>query len=142
MSHSDLQLDEIETLRRLRRHRADRAERALREAKRTQQALLASIRQAQDTLEQTRRDEAEQSAQLLNEHQGQVLTFKALKSWSAQEQTLSASTQREEGQLHELQDRREQQEIEIGSAQKQVTLCLRQVEKLHELSNLLAQEPT
>lgn len=142
MSHSDPVLSEIETLRRLRRHRADRAERALREAQRTQQALLASIRQAQDTLEQTRLEEAEQSAQLLSEHQGQVLTFKALKSWSVQEQTLSASTQREEGQLHALQGQREQQEIEIGSARKQVTACLRQVEKLQELSILLAQEPT
>lgn len=147
MSHSDapqpdVLLDEIETLRRLRRHRADRAERALREARRTQQALLVNIRQAQETLEQTRLIEAEQTAQLLSEHQGQVLTFQALKAWSAQERTLSASTQREQGQLHELQGRREQQEIEIGSAQKHVTLCLRQVEKLQELSILLAQEPT
>ncbi|CAM3194773.1 MULTISPECIES: type III secretion system stalk subunit SctO [Pseudomonas] len=147
MSHSDSHpadpmLGEIETLRRLRRHRADRAERALREAKRTQQALLANIRQAKDTLEQTRLDEAAQSAQMLSEHQGQVLTFQALKAWSAQEQTLSASTRREEGQLHELQGQRERQEIEIGSAQKQVTLSLRQVEKLQELSILLAQEPT
>lgn len=142
MSRSDSLLSDIETLRRLRRHRADRAERALREAKRTQQALLASIRQAQDALEQTRLEEAEQSAQLLTEHQGQVLTFQALKAWSAQEQTLSASTRREEGQLNELQDRREQQESAIGSAQKQVTVCLRQVEKLQELSILLAQEPT
>lgn len=40
MSHSDVLLGEVETLRRLRRHRADRAERALREAKRAQQACL------------------------------------------------------------------------------------------------------
>jgi len=138
----DMLLGEIETLRRLRRHRADRAERALREAKRTQQALQASIHQAQHALEQTRLEEAEQSAQLLSEHQGQVLTFQAIKAWGAQERTLSASTRREEGQLNELQDQRAQQEIEIGSAQKQVTLCLRQVEKLQELSGLLAQEPS
>ena len=142
MSPSDSLLGEIETLRRLRRHRADRAERALREAKRTQQTLLATIRQAQDTLEQTRLEEAQQSAQLLNEHQGQVLTFQALKSWGVQEQTLTASTRREEGQLQALHGQREQQDIEIGSAQKQVTLCLRQVEKLQELSILLAQEST
>lgn len=142
MSHSEWLLSEIETLRRLRRHRADRAERALREAKRTQQALLANILQAQDTLEQVRLEEAQQSAHLFNEHQGQVLTLKALKSWNAQEQTLSASTRREEGQLHELKDQSKQQEIEIGSAQKQVSVCLRQVEKLQELSILLAQEPT
>lgn len=142
MSHSEWLLSEIETLRRLRRHRADRAERALREAKRTQQALLANILQAQGVLEQVRLEEAQQSAQLLNEHQGQVLTLKALKSWSAQEQTLSVSTRREEGQLHELKDQSKQQEIEVGSAQKQVSVCLRQVEKLQELSILLAQEPT
>lgn len=141
MSHSDVLLGEIETLRRLRRHRADRAERALREAKRARQTLLAHIQKAQDTLEQTRQDEARQSAQLLSQHQGQVLTRQALKSWSVQERSLSASTRRDEGQLQALQGQREEKDLCIGSAQKQVTECLRQVEKLHELSLLLAQEP-
>jgi len=31
--------------------------------------------------------------------------------------------------------------VQVGSAQKHVTLCLRQVEKIQELSHLLAQEP-
>jgi type III secretion protein O len=142
MSHSDVLLGEVETLRRLRRHRADRAERALREAKRAQQALLAHIQQAKDALEQTRQEEARQSAQLLSQHQGQVLTLKALKSWGAQERSLSVSTQREIGQLEALQGQQGERESRVGSAQKQVTECLRQVEKLQELSLLLAQEPT
>ncbi|KGE69457.1 MULTISPECIES: YscO family type III secretion system apparatus protein [Pseudomonas] len=142
MSHSDGLLGEVETLRRLRRHRADRAERALREAKRAQQALLANIRQAEDALEQIRRDEAERSAQLLSEHQGQVLNLQALKSWGAQERSLSANTRRGMGQLEALQGQQEERQTCVGRAQKQVTACLRQVEKLQELSLLLAQEPT
>lgn len=142
MSHSDVLLGEVETLRRLRRHRADRAERALREAKREQQTLLVHIRQAQDALEHTRQEEARQSAQLLSQHQGQTLTLKGLKSWSAQERSLSASTQREEGQLEALRNQRTEKENRVGSAQKQAAECLRQVEKLQELSLLLAQEPT
>ncbi|AZE59162.1 MULTISPECIES: type III secretion system stalk subunit SctO [Pseudomonas] len=142
MSLSDGLLGEVETLRRLRRHRADRAERALREAKRAQQALLEHIRQAQDALEQTRQEEALQSARLLSQHQGQVLTLQALKSWGTQERSLSASTRREMKQLEALKGRQEEKQTRIGSAQKQVTECLRQVEKLQELSLLLAQEPT
>lgn len=142
MSHSDVLLGEVETLRRLRRHRADRAERALREAKRAQQALLAHIQQAQDALEQTRQEEALQSARLLSQHQGQVLSLQALKSWGTQERSLSANTRREIGQLQALTGQREEKQTRVGSAQKHVTECLRQVEKLQELSRLLAQEPT
>ena len=142
MSHSDVLLGDVETLRRLRRHRADRAERALREAKLAQRALLAHIQQAQDSLEQTLQEEARQSAQLLNQHQGQVLSLKALKSWGMQERSLSASTQREKGQLEVLHGQRGEKESRVGTAQKHVTECLRQVEKLQELSRLLEQEPT
>lgn len=141
MSLSDGVLGEIETLRRLRRHRADRAERALREAKRARQALLDQIQQAQDALEHARQEEVRQSALLLSQHQGQVLSLQALKSWSVQERSLSADTQRDASQLHALQGRREENDSHIGSAQKHVSECLRQVEKLQELSLLLAQEP-
>ncbi|NWC45894.1 YscO family type III secretion system apparatus protein [Pseudomonas edaphica] len=140
MSHSDVSMAEIETLRHLRRHRADRAERALREAKRARQTLQAHIQDAQQTLEQTRQEEARQSAQLLSQHQGQVLTLKALKSWGLQERSLSASTLRDEGQVQALRAQHTEKEIEVGSAQKYATECLRQVEKLQELSKLLAQE--
>ena len=84
MSHSDVLLGEVETLRRLRRHRADRAERALREAKRAQQSLLAHIQQAQDALEHTRQEEARQSELLPSHHPGQVLTMQGLKPGRAQ----------------------------------------------------------
>jgi len=141
MSHSDVLLGEVETLRRLRRHRADRAERALREAKRAQQSLLAHIQQAKDALEQTQQEEARQSAQLLSQHQGQDLTLKALNSWGTQERSLCASTQRELNQLEALRSQQGERDSRVGSAQKQVTECLRQVEKLQELSLLLAQEP-
>lgn len=141
MSLSDGLLADVETLRRLRRHRAERAERALREAKRAQRALLANIQQAEDALEHTRQEEVRQSAQLLSQHQGQVLTLKDLKSWGAQEHSLSASTLRERGQLEALRGQQGEQDRCVGSAHKQVAECLRQVEKLHELSLLLAQEP-
>ncbi|WP_219266890.1 YscO family type III secretion system apparatus protein [Pseudomonas sp. Xaverov 259] len=140
MSHSDVSMADIETLRRLRRHRADRAERALREAKRARQTLQTHIQQAQQALEQTRQEEAQQSAQLLSEHQGQVLTLKALNAWGSQERSLSASTLRDEGQVQALQAQHKDKDIQVGSAQKYATECLRQVEKLQELSNLLAQD--
>lgn len=142
MSHSETLLGEIETLRRLRRHRADRAERALREAKRAQQALLAHIQQAQDALERTREEEARQSATLLSQHQGQVLSLQALKSWNVRERSLAAGTQRDQGQLQALQRQCDEKQARVGSAQKDVTACLRQVEKLQELALLLAEEPT
>ncbi|MBO0492106.1 YscO family type III secretion system apparatus protein [Pseudomonas sp. Marseille-Q1929] len=142
MSHSDAALSEIETLRRLRRHRADRAERALREAKRAEQTLLAHIRQAADALEQTRQEEVRQSAQLLSEHQGQVLSLQALKSWGLKERSLCAGTQREAGQLQALQGQQDEKKSLVGTAQKHVTECLRQVEKLKELALLLAEEQT
>lgn len=142
MSHSETLLGEIETLRRLRRHRADRAERALREAKRAQQALLAHIQQAQDALERTREEEARQSATLLSQHQGQVLSLQALKSWNVRERSLAAGTQRDHGQLQALQRQCDEKQARVGSAQKDVTACLRQVEKLQELALLLAEEPT
>ncbi|MGY2400410.1 type III secretion system stalk subunit SctO [Pseudomonas sp. SDO5271_S396] len=141
MSPSDPLLHEVETLRRLRRHRADRAERALHEARRAQQTLQANIRQAEAALAQTREEEARQSAQLLGRHQGQVLDLKALKTWGSEERSLSANTQREEGQLQGLQRQRETKDMHVNAAQRKVTECLRQVEKLQELSLLLAQEP-
>lgn len=140
MSHSDVSLGEIETLRRLRRHRADRAERALREAKRARQALVVNIQEAQETLEQTRLEEARKSAALFSQHQGQVLSLQALKSWGKQELSLSESTRHDEGQLQRLQGQREEKDIHVGRAQLYATQCLKQVEKLQELSNLLIQE--
>ncbi len=137
---SEVSLSELETLRRLRRHRTDRAERTLREAKRQQQALLTHIGQAQDALEQSRRQQTLQSAQLLNEHQGHVVSLQALNAWAAKEHTLSAGTLREVDRLHALQGQKEAHVIEVQLAQKQVSQCLRQVEKLQELSSLLAQD--
>ncbi|MBP1127623.1 MULTISPECIES: YscO family type III secretion system apparatus protein [Pseudomonas] len=135
-------LSELETLRRLRKHRADRAERVLGKAKRHQRALQLQVEQAQQVLEQTRLQEAQAGAQLLSQHQGQVISFQALKSWNNQERSLSATTQREEAQLQGLHGQQEQQVTEVDLAQKQVTQCLREVEKILELSRLLAQEET
>ncbi|WP_448653041.1 type III secretion system stalk subunit SctO [Pseudomonas fluorescens] len=133
-------LSELETLRRLRKHRADRAERALGEAKRHQRALQLQVEQAQQVLEHARLQEAEEGAQLLSKHQGQVISFQALQAWNTQERSLSASTLREEAQLHELHGQQAQQVIHIDGMQKQATECLREVEKLWELSQLLVQE--
>ena len=137
-----MSLSEIETLRRLRRHRADRAERALREAKRQQRALQASIEKARIDLEHTRQQESQQCADLLSQHQGQVVSFQALKSWAAEERTLCAETQREEVRLQGLQGQQATHVATVDTAQKQVSECLRQVEKLQELSTLLVQEQT
>lgn len=137
-----MSLSELETLRRLRKHRADRAERALGEAKRQQRALQLQVEQAQQVLEHTRLQEAQQGAQLLSKHQGQVISFQQLKSWNTRERSLCASTQREEAQLRALHGQQEQHVTYVDSAQKQVTQCLREVEKLLELSRLLVQEQT
>ena len=53
---------------------------------------------------------------------------------------MSAGTRREEGQLDQLHGQREEHVVHIASAQKQVSRCLREVEKLQELSVLLRQE--
>ncbi|QHF42931.1 type III secretion protein [Pseudomonas sp. S35] len=135
-----MSLSEIDTLRRLRRSRADRAERALHEARQLQRALLVKIEQANERLALTREQEMQQRAQLLSEHQGQVLSLLALKAWNAEEHTLSADTQRERDCVHDLQGQQEGHVVAIDRAQKHVSQCLRQVEKLHELSALLAQE--
>ena len=135
-----MSLSELETLRRLRRHRADRAERTLREVTRQQQTLQSQIGQARDALEQSRQQQIQQSAQLLNEHQGHVVSLQALRSWAAKEHTLSADTLREDSRLQALHEQKEAHVIEVQLAQQQVSQCLRQVEKLQELSALLAQE--
>ncbi|WLH69199.1 YscO family type III secretion system apparatus protein [Pseudomonas sp. FP2309] len=137
-----MSLSELETLRRLRKHRADRAERVLGEAKRHQRALQLQVEQAQQVLEQTRLQEAQQGAQLLSKHQGQVISFQELKSWNTQERSLSASTLREEAQVRGLHGQQEQQVARVDTAQKQVTQRLREVEKLLELSRLVQQEET
>lgn len=54
---------------------------------------------------------------------------------------ISAGTRREEGQLLQLQEQQQERAARVGQAQKHVTLCLRQVEKIQELSELLMQEP-
>ncbi|PRA26376.1 type III secretion protein [Pseudomonas poae] len=135
-----MSLSELETLRGLRRHRADRAERTLREAKRQQQTLLTHIEQTQGALQYKRQQQAEQSAQLLSEHQGQIVTLQTLQSWSAKERRLCADTRSEEDRLLTLHKQKDAQLIDVQNAQKQVSQCLRQVEKLQELSTLLAEE--
>ena len=135
-----MSLSELETLRGLRRHRADRAERTLREAKRQQQTLVKHIEQAQGALVQRRQQQAEQSAQLLNEHQGQIVTLQTLQSWTAKEHRLCADTRSEEDRLLILHEQQDAQLITVQNAQQQVSQCLRQVEKLQELSTLLTQE--
>ena len=71
-----------------------------------------------------------------------MLSLKALKSWGVKERSLSASTQREEGQLEALRGQQDEKKTQVGIAQKHVTECLRQVEKLKELALLLVEEQT
>lgn len=135
-----MSLSELETLRRLRRHRADRAERTLREQARQQQGLLAQIEHAQDALEQARQQQTLQTAQLLREYQGHVVSRQTLTSWAARERALFADTRCGEDRLRALHGQNEAKVIDVNNAQKLVSQCLRQVEKLHELAALLQQE--
>ncbi|SDV04693.1 type III secretion system stalk subunit SctO [Pseudomonas mucidolens] len=133
-------LSEIETLRRLRRHRAERAERTLRDAKRLQGTLQDQVHQAHAALDQARQQAAQKTAELVSRHQGQVVSLQDLKTWGNQERRLLAGTAREEGELRELYQRQQRQVTHVETAQRQVTECLREVEKLQELAHLLAQE--
>lgn len=135
-----MSLSEIDTLRRLRRHRADRAERALGEAKRAQARLQAQVENARAAVAQARVDQARETAELASRHQGQVLSLQAIRNWRSQESELSADTARHEEHLSGLRDQHASHVPVLEEAQKQVSRCLRDVEKLRELAALISEE--
>lgn len=135
-----MSLLELAALQHLRRYRAERAEHAVHAALRAQRALDVRIEQAQVGVEQARRHEQQQRVALLDRYQGQVVSPIGLTSWSEQERRVSAVTAREEGFLQTLFEQQRQLVTQLESARQQAAECLRQVEKLRELSALLAEE--
>ena len=106
-------------LRLLRQHRADRAERVLQLKRREQQALSLSIEQTRAAVELARQHESRQQAVLAGRYQGQLLSPRMLSGW------------------HESQ---RQVVLDVESARQYAVECLRNVEKLEQLSALLAEE--
>lgn len=106
-------------LRLLRQHRADRAERVLQLKRREQQALSLSIEQTRAAVELARQHESRQQAALAARYQGQLLSPRMLSGW------------------HESQ---RQVVLDVESARQYAVECLRNVEKLEQLSALLAEE--
>ena len=135
-----MSLIELAALQHLRRYRAERAERAVHAAQRAQQALGVRIEQAHTTVEQARQHEAQQRLELFGRHQGQLMSPRALASWSEQERKVAVATAREEGRLQGLCEQQSQQAEQLESARQHASACQRQVEKLRELSALLAEQ--
>lgn len=135
-----MSLIEIAALQHLRRYRAERAERALHSAQQAQRALGIRIEQSRDMVEQARRHEAQQRDELLGRYRGQVVSPRVLTSWSEQERKVCVATAREEGVLQTLFEQQRQQTVQLEIARKQASECQRQVEKLRELSALLAEQ--
>lgn len=140
MSPPEMFLCEIQALQQLRQHRADRAARQLQRAYMAQRVLSGRIQQARERVEQVRGVETRQCNELLNRHRGQVLSPQALTSWDEDERKLSAQTTQQKAHLQELFDQQARENEQLEQARLQSSICSRQVEKLRELSALLAQE--
>lgn len=135
MPHSDLK-----ALQGLRGYRAERAERRLQKALVAQRAQEVRIEQTRAQLEQACQHEARQQAELLSQHQGQVISLHTLTSWSEAERNASAEVAREQQRLHLLLEQQQRDAIEVEHARKHALQCLRDIEKLRELSALWGQE--
>lgn len=131
---------EIEALQHLRLYRAERAERALQKAQVSLRALAVQIEKAHTVVERARLYEIQQRDELVSRYQGQVVSPRDLTNWRAQECKVSAATAREDGVLQSLFEQQRLGVAQVESARKQATACQRQVEKLRELSALLAEQ--
>ena len=103
-------------LRLLRQHRADRAERVLQLKRREQQAVLAG------------------------RYQGQLLSPRMLSGWHESQRQLAAQTAQQSSALQGLLEQQRQVVLDVESARQYAVECLRNVEKLEQLSALLAEE--
>ena len=103
-------------LRLLRQHRADRAERVLQLKRREQQAVLAG------------------------RYQGQLLSPRMLSGWHESQRQLAAQTAQQSSALQGLLEQQRQVVLDVESARQYAGECQRKVEKLLELSMLLAEE--
>ena len=127
-------------LRLLRQHRADRAERVLQLKRREQQALSLSIEQTRAAVELTRQHESRQQAALAGRYQGQLLSPRMLSGWHESQRQLAAQTAQQASALQGLLAQQRQVVLDVESARQYAVDCLRNVEKLEQLSALLAEE--
>ena len=137
---SDDSLLATQALQHLRGYRADRAERLLQKALTWQRALTLRIEQARAAVEQARQHESRQRAILLDRYQGQVVSLQSLSGWDEALRKGAAQTAQHTGALQSLLEQQCQAAANVERARKQVSECQRQVEKLRELSVLMAQE--
>lgn len=140
MSLFDGLLCETRALERLRGHRAERAERVLQKALSEQRALNLCVKQARMDVEQARDHENSQQIVLLNRYRGQVVSFQVLSGWNEALHKVSAHTAEQQRILQSLLERQRHEAVSVERARKHVAESQRQVEKLRELSLLLAEE--
>ena len=122
-----------EPLRRLRQHRADRAERLLHIKRMELRALGLNI-------EQARQNENRQQAELTGRYQGQVVSPRTLSGWDESQRQWAAQTAQQASALQALLEQQRVVAIHVESARQYAGECQRKVEKLLELSMLLAEE--
>ena len=127
-------------LERLRGHRAERAERVLQKVLSEQRALNLCVEQARMDVEQARDHENSQQIVLLNRYRGQVVSFQVLSGWNEALHKVSAHTAEQQNILQSLLERQRHEAVSVERARKHVAESQRQVEKLRELSLLLAEE--
>lgn len=140
MSLFDGLLCETRALERLRGHRAERAERVLQKVLSEQRALNLCVEQARMDVEQARDHENSQQIVLLNRYRGQVVSFQVLSGWNEALHKVSAHTAEQQNILQSLLERQRHEAVSVERARKHVAESQRQVEKLRELSLLLAEE--
>jgi len=140
MSLFDGLLCETRALERLRGHRAERAERVLQKVLSEQRALNLCVEQARMAVEQARDHENSQQIVLLNRYRGQVVSFQVLSGWNEALHKVSAHTAEQQRILQSLLERQRHEAVSVERARKHVAESQRQVEKLRELSLLLAEE--
>ena len=140
MSLSDDSLLATQALQHLRGYRADRAERLLHNALLEQQALSLRIEQTRTAVEQARQHESRQRTALLNRYQGQAVSRQMLSGWDEALRKGAAQTAAQAGALQSLLEQQCRGAANVERARKHASERQRQVEKLHELSTLLAEE--
>ena len=140
MSQSEVSLSETRALARLRGHRADRAERMLQQALIEQRALDLRIEQARAAVEQASDRESRQRVELLHRYQGQAVSRHMLSGWNETLHKVSAQTAEQQSVLQSLLECQRHEATNVERARKHVSESQRRVEKLRELSVLLAEE--
>ena len=129
-----------EPLRLLRQHRADRAERLLHIKRMELRALSLSIEQARSAVEQARQDQTRQQDELTDRYQGQVVSPRILSSWDESQRQWAAQTAQHASALQALLEQQRLVATQVESARQYVGECQRKVEKILQLSVLLAEE--